>query len=175
VFLLESQALKARAAPNGITLVPTTMRGTEMTEDRDVLIAAEVIEDLLCLVPPEKRLEVIKQVAAKEELAAKKREERGDRLELMFFDEASMERWEASPANRYWNHIMRFKSLVIQIFTRDITNDHSKEKAAQILFMEHKNGHGSGWLPDYLDGLPALKVDLKKAAALAQDHRPNQK
>jgi hypothetical protein len=34
--------------------------------------------------------------------------------------------------------------------------------------MGHTNGTGSGWLPDYLDGLPAIKVDLKQAAAIAQ-------
>jgi hypothetical protein len=65
---------------------------------------------------------------------------------------------------------MRFKSLVIQVLTRDITNDHRAEGAARILFMQHENGNGSGWLPDYLDGLPAIKVDQKKAASLSENH-----
>jgi hypothetical protein len=34
--------------------------------------------------------------------------------------------------------------------------------------MEHREGSGSGWLPDYLDGLPGIKVDIKKAAELAE-------
>ena len=34
--------------------------------------------------------------------------------------------------------------------------------------MEHREGSGSGWLPDYLDGLPAIKVDITKAAKIAE-------
>jgi hypothetical protein len=30
-----------------------------------------------------------------------------------------------------------------------------------------ENGVGSGWLPDYLNALPRLRADRKKAAAIA--------
>jgi hypothetical protein len=40
------------------------------------------------------------------------------------------------------------------MFVRDITNNHSAEDAAKILFAHHCHGHGSGLLRDYLRGLP---------------------
>src|SRR6476620_3255196 len=46
-------------------------------------------------------------------------------------------------------------AVMIQIMTRSITNNHSPETAAALLFRDQ---HGyctvSGWLPDYWDGLP---------------------
>ena len=48
-------------------------------------------------------------------------------------------------------------SLMIQVMTRSITNNISKEDAAKVLFRRQgRDGTGSRWLPDYLDGLPAL-------------------
>jgi hypothetical protein len=137
-------------------------------EDQEVIIAAEVIEDLLHLVEPNKRLDVLNELVTRETAARKDRVENGP-LKWMKFDDASVAAHEASPGWRYWNHIMRFKSLVIQVFTRNITNNHSPADAAKILFMQHRNGAGSRWLPDYLDGLPAIKVDLTKAAKIAEE------
>jgi hypothetical protein len=58
--------------------------------------------------------------------------------------------FEQSPGWRHWNAIMRLKSLVVQVFVRDIANDYSAADAAKILFAEHRHGHGSGRLRDYL-------------------------
>jgi hypothetical protein len=143
----------------------TTATTAAPGDDPEIAVAVEVLEDLLHLVEPDKRLEVLTTAVAKEEVAREKREV--SKLDWMSMDEASMAAYRASPGFRYWNRIMRFKSLIIQVFTRDITNDHSAEDAAKILFTQHRNGNGSGWLPDYLDGLPALKVDLKKAASIS--------
>jgi hypothetical protein len=85
-----------------------------------------------------------------------------------------MDGWEKSPGIRYWHDIKRFKSLIIQVFVRDITIDHSEKDAAKVHFMQHPNGHGSGWLPDYLDGLPGIKVNLEKAAAIADQGTTSQ-
>jgi len=139
----------------------------EMTcdEDKEIMVTAKVIEDLLFLVAPSKRIEVLKQAVANEEAASSGRHEIGG---LEVWTIADLPATRACPGWRYWNSIMRFKSLIIQVFLRNITNSHSKEDAAKILFMGHSNGTGSGWLPDYLDGLPAIKVDLEKAAAIAQ-------
>jgi hypothetical protein len=52
-------------------------------------------------------------------------------------------------------------------FVRDITNNNSKPDAAGILFQRHANGSGSRWLPDYLNALPGVQVDRKKAPAIA--------
>jgi hypothetical protein len=54
---------------------------------------------------------------------------------------------------RYWNAKMRFKARVICTFVRNITNNHSKERAGQVLFQHQPNVPGSGYLHEYLDGL----------------------
>ncbi|HEX5509849.1 MAG TPA: hypothetical protein VFX37_15215 [Pseudolabrys sp.] len=60
------------------------------------------------------------------------------------------------------------RSVLIQILVSAITNSHSPEGAAKVLFKRHAGlGHGSGWLPDYLAGLPGIQVNEKKCAALA--------
>jgi hypothetical protein len=65
-------------------------------------------------------------------------------------------------------------ALMIQIMTRSITSDHAPETAAALLFRDqHGYGTGSGWLPDYLDGLPGITVDLKECAAIADAARPS--
>jgi hypothetical protein len=61
-------------------------------------------------------------------------------------------------------------SLIIQTLVRSITNSHSSDDAATILFREHRMGTGSGWLPDYLDGLPGLDVDLKRCRAISDSN-----
>jgi hypothetical protein len=124
-----------------------------------------VIEDLLFLVAPSKRIEVLERAVANEEAASRKRHAS---CGLEVWTIADLPVTQACPGWRYSNSIMQFKSLIIQVFLRNITNNHSREDAAKILFMGHRNGTGSGWLPDYLDGLPAIKVDLEKAAAIAQ-------
>jgi hypothetical protein len=134
-------------------------------EDKEVMVTAKVIEDLLFLVAPSKRIEVLKQAVSNEEAASCGRHETGG---LEVWTIADLPETRSCPGWRYWNSIMQFKSLIIQVFLRNITNSHSKEDAAKILFMGHSNGTGSGWLPDYLDGLPAIKVDLEKAAVIAQ-------
>jgi hypothetical protein len=49
---------------------------------------------------------------------------------------------------------MRLRSLVVQVFTRRISNNHSKPDAAAILFARHPYGHGSQYLGDYLPPEP---------------------
>ena len=53
---------------------------------------------------------------------------------------------------------MRLKSLVVQVFARSIRNNHSPQRAAEILFAHHRHGTGSGDLSDYIDDLPREKV-----------------
>jgi len=109
---------------------------------------AEVIEDLLYLVPPDKRSELLALAGRNEEAKRKEREERGrfilrNALELM----ADM---DTRPGIRHWNAIMRLKSLIVQVFVRDITIDHSPQDAERILFAQHPHGTGSCLLQDYL-------------------------
>jgi hypothetical protein len=132
-------------------------------EDKEVVIAAKVIEDLLFLVAPSKRIEVLERAVANEEAASRKRHES---CGLEVWTIADLPETQASPGWRYWNSIMQFKSLIIQVFLRNITNNHSKEMQRRSCLWSIRNGTGSGWLLDYLDGLPAIKVDLEKAAAI---------
>ena len=62
---------------------------------------------------------------------------------------------------------------MVQVLTRSITNNFSKEDAAKVLFREHRHGTGSGWLPDYLDGLPGIEVDRETCAAIADEVGPS--
>jgi hypothetical protein len=56
----------------------------------------------------------------------------------MRIDKASTTAFMASPKMRHWNDIMRLKSAVVYTFLRDITNNHSPEDAARLLFREHR-------------------------------------
>ena len=67
----------------------------------------------------------------------------------MRIDKASTAAFMASPKMRHWNDIMRLKSAVVYTFLRDITNNHSPEDAARLLFREHRFVPGSGWLPAF--------------------------
>jgi hypothetical protein len=64
-------------------------------------------------------------------------------------------------------------SLLVQILTRSIRNNFSEATAAANLFREHRGGTASGWLPDYLDGLPGLPVDLKRCTEIADANEPS--
>ena len=44
---------------------------------------------------------------------------------------------------------------------------------SQGLFREHRNGTGSGWVPEALDGLPGIKVNRNKCAAIADAAGPS--
>jgi hypothetical protein len=127
-------------------------RKTMSESDKDIVNVqawAEIIEDMLALMPPDSRIEVLRLAVQKEEAARKERA--GNPYSLHFMDAVELQKYKNSPGFRHWNAIMRLKSLVVQVFVRDITNDHSPADAAKILFAHHRHGHGSGRLGDYLD------------------------
>ena len=63
---------------------------------------------------------------------------------------------------------------MVQVLTRSITNNFSKEDAAKVLFRRQgRDGTGSRWLPDYLDGLPGIEVDRETCAAIADEVGPS--
>src|SRR5262249_17273067 len=106
---------------------------------------AEIIGDLLHHVPPDKRTDVLALASKNEEIEAQEREANGGLRWLTLSDE-----WKNKPRHRHWNAITRLKSLLVQIFVRDITNNHSSQDARDILFVEHPHGTGSRFLEDYL-------------------------
>jgi hypothetical protein len=144
-----------------------------MTAERDVIVWREAVYEALLCVPAAIRGEVLKQIADK--LAARQAsagQMKAWTLEDMK-DEAELENeeWNAGedtelPAPRN-ARIFEAQSVIVQVFTRAITNHHSSVGAAAILFRQHRTGRGSGWFPDYLADLPAIKVDRVKAAQIA--------
>jgi hypothetical protein len=108
---------------------------------------AAVVGDVLWHVPIELRKDVLR--LALEQVEAELRAGTG----LQVFEPDDLEQ---SPGLRHWNAIMRLKALLVQVFARNITNNHSAERAAELLFTEQKFGTGSASLLDYIGDL----VDL---------------
>jgi hypothetical protein len=100
---------------------------------------AEVIKDLLYLVPCDRSATVLALATKNDKI------KEADWKPMSFSDD-----WINEPGQRHWHAIMRLKSLVIQVFARDINNNHSPEEATRILFAEHPHGYGSGLLEDYI-------------------------
>jgi hypothetical protein len=124
----------------------------ETREDVENIEAwAKVIGDLLQRIPSKQRSAVLALVTENEE-AARQEHKAADWSDLKPFDFTSTE-WMNTPEYRHRNVIMRLKSLVVQVFIRDITNNHSLERATEILLAHHRHGSGSGLLEDYLRNL----------------------
>src|SRR5262245_61656583 len=119
------------------------MKYSETKNDLENIEAwAAIIEDLLFRVPPDMRAQVLALAGKNEEAARKKREAR-----VMMSAAEALANMD-SPGIRHWNAIMRLKSLVVQMFTRNITNNHTPADAAKLLFADHRYGTGSGSLSD---------------------------
>jgi len=125
---------------------------------------AEVIKDVLWLVPMDRRAEVLALATKTEEAERKKREANGGRIKATAWTEQTLENFKSSPGFRHSSAITRLQSLVVQVFVRDITNNHSAEDAAQILFAPHPYGNGSGLLWDYLHDLPSVARSSRQQA-----------
>jgi hypothetical protein len=109
---------------------------------------AEVIKDMLYLVPPDQRMEVL-TLAVKHEEAD--RTERKAHEGFAAVDFANLD----TPGLRHWHAIQRLQSLVVQVFARRISDNNSPAEAAKILYAQHRHGRGSGLLEDYLPKVTA--------------------
>jgi hypothetical protein len=107
---------------------------------------AEVIADVLYRVPADKRAEVLALATKNEEADRREREANGDGR-LRYID---MSKWGTMPPPTRNDAITRLQSLIVQVFVRDIANNHSPKHARDILFVGHPHGTGSGLLEDYL-------------------------
>jgi hypothetical protein len=153
-------------------------RKETMTEDREkaITVWSEVMEHVLNLAPPSIRQEIVATVVEKTKQWAKEQASGPDPffykrpVKPVRLDELD----DQKPGLKYRNAIMEAVSLVIQVFVRCITNNHSDEDAAKILFREHRHGTGGCWLPEYLAHLPGLTVDLKEAAKVAAENGKSQ-
>lgn len=126
----------------------------ETAEDIDNVEAwVEIVEDMLWLAPADRRADILELAFAKEK-ASRNERAKHDGFIVYSFNDLDMN----TPGVRHWNAIMRLKSLVVQVFIRNITNEHSPEDAAAILFADHRYGTGSGRLSEYLDNLSFSKL-----------------
>jgi hypothetical protein len=122
-------------------------------------------------IPATLRADVLAQLLAEQEAPAEEWDASdliagGEIRPFKTFDASS---WEGVPLPPPRGPQMAAASAMAQVLVRSITNTHSKQAAAAILFRQHRCGAGSGWLPDYLDGLPGITVDRAKAAEFADD------
>jgi hypothetical protein len=128
--------------------------------DQAIDIWIEALDDVLWCIPPEIREQVLVRLLEKERNRKP--------LEIVRIGELDADEF------RNYHAEMEAVSLMVQVLTRSITNNFSKEDAAKVLFREHRRGTGSGWLPDYLDGLPGIEVDKATCAAIADLAGPSE-
>jgi len=127
--------------------------------DRAIEIWTEALGDVLAFcIPSEIREQVLRALLEEQK-------ERGTTAKPFKLGKLDPEKYHAKKEAR---------SLMIQVMTRSITNNISKEDAAKVLFRRQgRGGTGSRWLPDYLDGLPGIEVDKKKCADIADTAGPS--
>ena len=130
------------------------------TIGRAIEIWTEVLDDALHCVPREIREQVLSALLLARERAR-------EPIQIVRVSECDAGDFKNYHAEK------EAVSLMVQVLTRSITNNFSKDDAAKVLFREHRNGTGSGWLPDYLDGLPGIKVNRNKCAAIADAAGPS--
>lgn len=128
-----------------------------MTNERDAAIWTRVLENVVGCVPQDVRAEVLRRLAETEPeapLRAVRLSEMGESL-------------------RHYGAEREAASVLVQVLVRSITNSHSAEDAAKVLFREHRLGSGSRWLPDYLDQLPGIVVKLDECRKIASTNGPS--
>src|SRR5262245_18905124 len=107
------------------------MKTPETEKDMNNVEAwAEVVRDMLRLVPPDHRLAVLALVLREEEKGAAERATAPSGIMAKVFDFDAIDLMKTSPGWRHHGAIERLTSLVIQVFTRAITNNHSARDAA---------------------------------------------
>lgn len=123
--------------------------------DQECEVWRDIVEDVLSLVPREKRMDILLLAVEqeKESIAEHERNPMG-----MFCAADLSEKFAESSYSRNYGAIQRATALVAYTFVRTITNNNSPADAAKLLFSHHGDGPGSGYLIEYLDGLPGIKV-----------------
>jgi hypothetical protein len=114
-----------------------------MSSDFDPEAMAEVIEELLYDMSPNKRVAVL-EIA----LAAAKAQEAEIGI-LRVYD--ASDDFYSSSAMRHYHEIKELKARAIYRFTRNIVNNMSPQSAAGLLLRQHRGMPGSGWLDEYLE------------------------
>jgi hypothetical protein len=111
---------------------------------------AEIIGDMLWAVPRELHEDVLQLALSRQQDLKRRADENGG---VLCWGPADTKNWLQSPGIQSYGAIMRLKALLIQIFVRNITNNHSAEDAAKLLFSRQRFGTGTAELRDYIDDL----------------------
>jgi hypothetical protein len=114
-----------------------------MMRRKSIAAWMEVIDQLLFLAPSELRIAILE--------AALERERAREPFKII--DASELKDMDIPPRPS------DIQAALAYTFTRSICNSHSKQTAAKLLFeTRHDAAPGSGWMLDYLDGLPGIKV-----------------
>jgi hypothetical protein len=106
----------------------------------------EVINQLLFLAPNEMRIEILEK--------ALEQERERVREPFKIIDASELNDMDIPPRPS------DIQAALAYTFTRTIRNNHAPAAAAKLLFDTcHAAAPGSGWMLDYLDGLPGIKVE----------------
>jgi hypothetical protein len=130
--------------------------------EKAVTVWAEIVDEILEIAPGSIRQEIVAAINRRNEEHLAEQKKYGA-FRVMSAAEL-MEGWEE--AKRYWHAKMEARSLITQIFVRRIANNHSKDAAAAVLFREHRHGQGGCRVLEYLEDLPGITVDYKRANKL---------
>jgi len=120
--------------------------------DPNIEAWAVVLRDALYCADQETREAILSRA---HELIAADRRQRGKIMEMNADD--------LGPGVLFRTEAMKLKASVIASFMRSIRNNHSPREAGRILFAHHARAEGSGYIADYLDGVPGVSIDQRKA------------
>src|SRR3954464_13561068 len=115
-------------------------RAADQRDIENVEAWAEIVADALFLAPPDRRAEILALAVQNEEVEQRDRDTNGP-FKVVKYADINLN----TPRHRHWNVIMRLKSLIVQVFVRDVTNDHSPDEAENLLFARQRFGAGSAY------------------------------
>lgn len=108
----------------------------------EILDSVEAIEDAMYSIPREQRLEVLAEVTKRVTAYLARPPFKAYTAAELF-----------AMGVRSQKGVEIVKSRIIQRLVRDITNENHPRDAARILFMQHRDGTGSGCTLDYIGDL----------------------
>lgn len=141
-----------------------------MTDDPKIDGWHKALAIALACIPFEDRTEVLQRLTSDHQDAIRERQqlEAGEIQPFKTFNASQLLGKPIPPRGP----MMAAASIMVQVLVRAIRNSHAPERASAILFREHRDGTGSGWLPDYLDGLPGITVDRDRCIQIATKGLP---
>ena len=104
-------------------------------DQRDVEAWAEIVKNTLFRAHPDRRAEILALAVQNEEAARRDRAANGP-FKIRGFADIDLN----TPGHRHCHVILRLKSLLVQVFVRDVTNTNSPAEAVDLLFAHQRFG-----------------------------------